>query len=445
MWITDKLSGLQTEQIMKPILQLALDFLNLKRALKVAEEAMKGGVDWVEAGTPLIKSEGLNAVRELKKMFPKATIVADMKTMDVGRIETEAAAKAGANVICVLAAATDSTIKECVEAGRNYGVKIEADLIGIEEEALAKRASVAEALGVDYIGAHLAIDEQMQGKDPFARLRKVREAVKIPIACAGGINSETAHKVVKGGAEIVIVGGAITKAENPTNAARSMKKAITTVKFIKSNLFKRVSAGEAYRILKEVSASNVSDAMHRQGELQGLSPVWRGIKMTGPALTVRTYPGDWAKPVEAIDAAEKGQVIVIDALGLGPAVWGELATHGAMERKLAGAVIDGACRDTAEISKLKFPVFSRLITPTAGEPKGFGEIGVPVKAGGLRVQTGDWIVGDDDGVVCIPREKIAEIANRAMSVLEQENRLRVEIERGSTLAKVAELLRWEKK
>ena len=119
---------------MKPVLQVALDFLNLKRALGVAEEAVAGGVDWLEAGTPLIKSEGLDAVRELRKKFPQATIVADMKIMDVGRIETEAAAKAGANIVCVLAAASDSTIRECVEAGKNYGAKIEADLIEIEDQ-----------------------------------------------------------------------------------------------------------------------------------------------------------------------------------------------------------------------------------------------------------------------------------------------------------------------
>ena len=131
-------------------LQLALDFLNLKRALKVAEEAARGGVDWFEAGTPLIKSEGLNAVRELRRLFPKAVVVADMKIMDVGRIETEAAAKAGADVVTVLAAASDSTIAECVEAGRNYGVKIEADLMEIKEEELEKRARRLEKLGVDY-------------------------------------------------------------------------------------------------------------------------------------------------------------------------------------------------------------------------------------------------------------------------------------------------------
>lgn len=430
---------------MKPVLQLALDFLNLQRALRVAKEAMQGGVAWIEAGTPLVKSEGLNSVRELRRLFPKATIVADMKIMDVGRLEVEAAAKAGANIISVLAVAPDGTIKECVLAGKNYGAKIEADLIGVKDVDIAKRAGELEALGVDIVGVHIAIDEQMEGVDPFERLRSVRSAVKVPIACAGGINSETAPKAVEAGAQIIVVGGAINKAENPTEAARIIKKAISSMKPIKSDLFKRVSISEVKSILKKVSSSNISDAMHRQGDLKGILPLWSGLKFAGPALTVRTYPGDWAKPVEAIDMAEEGQVIVIDAGGAGPAVWGELATHGALQRKIEGCVIDGACRDTAEIKKLKFPLFSKLVSPTAGEPKGFGEIGVTVSVGGVKISSGDWIVGDDDGVISIPADRVVEIANRAMSVLEQENRLRTEIDRGSTLAKVTELLRWEKK
>ena len=429
---------------METKLQLALDFLNLKRALQVAKEAVKGGIDWLEAGTPLIKSEGLDAVRELRKHFPKTTIVADMKIMDVGRIETEIAAKAGASVVCVLAAASDATIRECVEAGINYGIKVEADLIGIKEAELIKRAREMERLGVDYIGVHISIDEQMKGKDPFSRLRKVAKVVNIPVACAGGINSETAPLVKKAGAEIIIVGGAINKASNPTLATKTIKKAIASGKEIKTKLFKRVSEKDIIKVLRRVSTPNLSDAMHRSGDLKGINPVSKNVKMAGPALTVRTYPGDWAKAVEAVDAAEEGQVIVIDAGGVGPAVWGELATHGAAQRKIAGVVIHGAIRDTDEIKKMKFPVFSKIVTPTAGEPKGFGEIGIPITIEGVVVKNGDWIVGDRDGVVRIPKEKAAEIANRAMSVLEQENRLRTEIDRGSTLAKVTELLRWEK-
>jgi 3-hexulose-6-phosphate synthase/6-phospho-3-hexuloisomerase len=149
--------------------------------------------------------------------------------------------------------------------------------------------------------------------------------------------------------------------------------------------------------------------------------------------------------VQAIDVAQPGEIVVIDAGGAGPALWGELATHSAVQRNLGGVVIDGALRDSPEIMAMKFPAFSRLVMPNAGEPKGFGEIGVPVTVGNMRVEPGDWLLGDDDGVVVLPKAIAVEYANRSMDVLERENRIREEIKEGSTLSKVAELLRWEKK
>jgi len=428
---------------MKPILQVALDFIDLPRALKLAGEAMEGGADWIEAGTPLIKSSGLDAVRELRKRFPKVTLVADMKTMDVGRIEVETAAKAGADVVIVLGLACDSTIRECIEAGNHYGAEIMVDLL--EVEALLERAKEVERMGANYIGLHTSIDEQMEGKISFAGVRTIAGKIGIPIAVAGGVNSENAHEAVEAGASIIIVGGAIIKSVDAKKATAEIKTAIEKRVKIKSELFKRVSEENIRELLSKVSSPNISDAMHRQGDLKDIRPVCSGVKMIGPAFTVRTYPGDWAKPVEAIDEASPGSVIVIDAGGVGPAVWGELATYSSLEKKIAGVVIDGAIRDVPEIRKVKFPAFARIIMPTAGEPKGFGEMGVPVEVGGVRVFPGDWVFGDDDGVVVIPQKRAVEITNRAMDVLEKENRLRKEIKEGGTLGKVTELLKWEKK
>jgi len=364
---------------MEPLLQVALDFVNLKRALKVAEASVAGGVDWLEAGTPLIKSEGLDAVRELRKRFPRHTIVADMKIMDVGRIEAESAFKAGANIVCVLGVADDSTIRECREAARNYGGKVMVDLINLADPL--KRAREMKKMDIDYLGMHTSIDEQMRGGEPFYQLKKISQEIDIPLAVAGGINSETAVRAVEAGATIIVVGGAIIKAKDPEEAARTIKQAIRDKKVVKTELFKRVKGEEIIQIFRKVSTPNLSDAMHRTGEVKGLLKITPGVKLTGPALTVRTYPGDWAKPVEAIDRAKKGEVIVIDAGGVEPAVWGELATHSAIQKGLAGVVIDGGVRDVPEIIKLKFPAYARIITPTAGEPRGFGEIGIPVKSG----------------------------------------------------------------
>ncbi|MBW2171785.1 MAG: orotidine 5'-phosphate decarboxylase [Deltaproteobacteria bacterium] len=427
---------------MKPVLQLALDFVDLKRAVKCAQAGVAGGVDWLEVGTPLIKSEGLEAVRELRRLFPHVTLVADMKIMDTGRIEVESAAKAGANIVDVLGAASDATIRECIQAGKNYGAKIVADLIAVNDPV--SRGQEIEEFGADYITVHCSIDEQMEGKDPFEALRGLAEAVSLPVGVAGGINSETASSALEAGASIVIVGGAITKAIDPAEAAGTIKRAMEERVAVPTRLFKRGSEAEIRKILEQVSAANLSDALHRGGILEGIRPLFKGIRMVGQAVTVRTYPGDWAKPVEAIEVAEEGDVIVIDAGGVGPALWGELATHSAMQRGVAGVVIDGAIRDTFDIAQLGFPAFARLIMPNAGEPKGFGEIGVPITVGNQRVENGDWILGDDDGVVVLPKSMATEYANRGMDVLEKENRIREEIKEGSTLSEVTELLRWEK-
>ena len=428
---------------MRTILQVALDLLNEHRALAIANDSVKGGADWLEAGTPLIKSEGMEVVRKLKKQFPEKILVADMKTMDTGAFETEMAAKAGADIVCVLAASDDATIKDALKSARKYGTKIMVDLIGVKDKV--KRAKELEKIGVDYLCMHVGIDEQMVGKKPVQILKSVVKNTNIPLAVAGGINSETAADVVNAGASIVIVGGAITKAKDVTKATQILKKSINDKKAIKTDLFKKYDKTELKKAFSLVSTPNISDAMHKQGAMQDIKPVKLGFHMIGRALTVRTIDGDWAKPIEAIDKAKKGEVIVVDVNGGKTAIWGELATWSAKIKGLAGVVIDGAIRDLDDLVKIDFPVYSRHVSPNAGEPKGLGEIGAEINCGNQTVKTGDWIIGDDSGVVVVPQEIAQEIANRALDVKEHENRIREEIKSGGSLGTVVKVKKWEKK
>ena len=425
-------------------LQVALDFVDLSRAMKVARAAVAGGADIIEAGTPLIKSEGLDAVRKLREEFGGATIVADMKTADAGRIETEAAAKAGANIITVLGTASESTIRECVEAGRHYGIKVAVDLLGVADPlALAVRAG---ELGVAWLDVHCAIDAQMMGEDPLDLLKQLRGATKLTLAVAGGLNSETAAAAAAAGADVIIIGGAITKAVDVKQATADIRKAIDTREGIATELFKRGTDQTILQVLRSVRTSNISDGAHRLGCLEGIRPLIRDKHICGRAVTVCTIPGDWAKPVEAIDIAEPGDVIVIDAAGQAPAIWGELATESAKNKGIEGLIVNGAVRDTADIRKLDFPVWTKLVTSHAGDPQGIGAINEPISISGQRIVPGDWIVADDDGVMVIPAARAVEWANRAADVLEAENRIRAEIrDEKTTLAQVANLLRWEKK
>jgi 3-hexulose-6-phosphate synthase/6-phospho-3-hexuloisomerase len=413
------------------------------RALKCAREAVAGGADVLEVGTPLLKAEGLEAVRLLHREFPTVPIVCDAKTMDAGRAEVEIAAKAGASIATVLGVASDQTVQECIEAGRNYGCKVYVDLLGHPDPVA--RAKQAQDWGADFVGVHCPIDDQMVGKDAFDRLRRVAAAVSIPVAVAGGIHSESAADAVAAGASVVIVGGFINKAEDATEATRRIRRAIDTGARIATDLFKRGGEEKLAEIFGRVSVPNVSDAWHRHPPLAGLRAIVPGARAVGPAYTVRSSPGDWAKPVEAIDHAPAGSIIVIDAGGVPPALWGELATYSAIQRKIAGVVIHGAIRDTPEIRKLGFPAWATHQVPHAGEPKGFGEENVAVRLGDQTVEPGDWICADDDGVIAIPKSRAVEVANRAQDVLEKENRVRREIvDAGKTLAEVVELYKWEK-
>ena len=426
----------------KAILQVALDLLEVKRALQIAQESVGGGADWIEAGTPLIKSEGIGAVRSLRDHFPRATIVADMKVADTGAIEVEMAAKAGADIVCILADADDAVIADAVRAARLYGIRLMADLINTGDPKT--RAVQLESMGVDIICAHTGIDQQMTGKDSLALLSTLSGAVHIPVAVAGGIDAEAAAEAVRCGADIVIVGGWIVRSADVTGSTRKIRAAMD--KPSGKSRAKKSGDEETRALFMEVSAPNITDAMHRKGAMAGVFSVCGKVKMVGRAVTVHTIAGDWAKPVEAIDVAKKNEVIVINNDGvMDVAPWGELATLSCKTKGIAGVVIDGAVRDVDDIRAMKFPLFAKAIVPNAGEPKGFGEINAEIRCAGQYVRPGDWIIGDESGVVVVPQERAYEIARRALEVRKNEERIREEIKRGSTLSVVAELIKWEKK
>jgi len=412
-----------------PVLQVALDLLEPDRAVEIAHEAVNGGADWIEAGTPLIKSAGMDIVRRLKAEFPNHVIVADMKIADTGGIEVEMAAKAGAGVVCILAEADDAVIAEAVRAAELYGVRLMGDLLNTAEPV--QRAKELEALGVHIINAHVGIDQQMTGKDSLTLLEEIAGSVSVPLGAAGGLTAETAGASVRAGASILLVGSSIIKAADVTEATANVRKAIDDPSV--APLVRQSQEEEIRSIFTSVSTPNISDAMLRKGAMHSLISINPGRKMVGKALPVRTLAGDFAKPVEAIDIASEGDVLVINnerATHVAP--WGELATRSCLNRGIAGIVIDGAVRDVDDIRELPIPLFATAIVPNAGEPKGFGEIGAEISCCGQQV-------------VVVPKERAYEIARRSFEVQKTEVRIREEIRRGKTLPEVTELLKWEKK
>jgi len=286
----------------RKILQVALDVLELERAIEIGRESLEGGADWLEAGTPLIKSEGMNAIRALKDAFPEVNIVADMKTMDTGAIEMEMAAKSGASVVSILAVADNAVIEEAVKSARKYGVAVMVDIINTENPV--RRAKELEEMGVDYVCVHVGIDQQMRGTDTLNLLEKVSAATRTPLAVAGGVDAEMASEAVNLGADVIIVGGNITRSAKVRDSTIKIRESMdlgTVGKEETKDAKKRTITLDAriFELFMHVSTPNISDAMHRKGVMQGIKPVFEDIKLVGKAVTVQTFEGDWAKPVEA--------------------------------------------------------------------------------------------------------------------------------------------------
>jgi 3-hexulose-6-phosphate synthase len=204
-----------SQSTMKPIVQISLDLTNIDEALETAAMAMRAGVDWLEAGTPLILAEGLHGVRKLREAFPDTPIVADLKTMDGGYLEAEMMAKAGATHVVVMARAHEETIKCVVQAGRDFGVKVMGDNLGAEDMVAA--AKWLEDLGCDYVIHHIGYDERRgiaaRGErmpSPLDQLKEVVHAVNIPVQAVGGLTLEQAIQCPAYGAPLVVLGAPLT-------------------------------------------------------------------------------------------------------------------------------------------------------------------------------------------------------------------------------------------
>ena len=203
-------------------LQLALDLVDIPEAIEIVKE-VEEYIDIVEIGTPVVKIWGLEAVKQMKEAIQNLRVLADLKTMDAAAYEVMKASEAGADIVTVLAAAEDLTIKGAVEEAKKQGKQILVDMIAVKN--LEERAKEIDAMGVDYICVHTGYDLQAVGKNSFEDLKKIKAVVKnAKTAIAGGIKLETLPEAIKAQPDLVIVGGGIAGQKDKKAVAAKMKE-----------------------------------------------------------------------------------------------------------------------------------------------------------------------------------------------------------------------------
>ena len=193
------------------------------------------------------------------------------------------------------------------------------------------------------------------------------------------------------------------------------------------------------KILKYISTPQISDAMKKLNlentSIKGVKPRTDN-KLVGKAVTVKTDSYDWGTVVKAIEIAKKDQVIVIGTDEDDQALWGELTSKMAQEKGLSGTVVMGAARDIAAIRSLNYPLFSSSIISNAGDPLNEGEVNVPIKCGNLEIKPGDIVIGDDCGVLVIPKPQYQDVIKETLNIKKQEKEILDKIEKGFSLSEI---------
>jgi 3-hexulose-6-phosphate synthase len=183
-------------------------------------------VDILELGTPLVKSVGIGAVSAIKAAHPDKLVFVDLKTADAGELEAALAFEAGADLVTVMGAADDDTVRGAVSAGRKYGKRVVADMITVVDGRVARIREVSK-LGVSFVEIHAGLDEQARPGYSIEQLLADGREAGVPFSIAGGVRIDTIASVREAGATVAVAGGAIYNATDPAAAAKELKKRAT--------------------------------------------------------------------------------------------------------------------------------------------------------------------------------------------------------------------------
>jgi 3-hexulose-6-phosphate synthase len=207
----------------KPRLQVAIDTLTVDEAIALAAQ-LRDTVDLIEAGTPFIKRYGIGVVMRLREASG-LPVVADLKIVDGGPFEAQLAVDAGAALVTVLGTAADATVRGVVEVAHAGGLDVACDLLGVHD--LPQRIRQLERLGVDYLGVHAGTDARLAGRtDLLSEIGLVTATSDMKLVVAGGLNANSIPGVLGYHPAIIVVGSAITAADDPIAAARQIRAVI---------------------------------------------------------------------------------------------------------------------------------------------------------------------------------------------------------------------------
>jgi 3-hexulose-6-phosphate synthase len=212
-------------QFKPPVTQIALDYSTIEEALAMAKLGVEAGIDWLEIGTPLIVSQGIAPIGQMARAFPNHPVLADYKTMDSGWKNVERTQVQGGKIMTVCANAPDETVKSAIATGKQTGIWVVADTIGVKNQAA--RARQCADWGVNMVYLHYGADQRKAdpSRDSTQWIDEVLAAVEIPVG-VGCFGIEDAVRAVRQGVDLVVIGHPLISADNPLEQLKQLVREV---------------------------------------------------------------------------------------------------------------------------------------------------------------------------------------------------------------------------
>ncbi|MEN6329701.1 MAG: RraA family protein [Methanobacteriaceae archaeon] len=190
----------------------------------------------------------------------------------------------------------------------------------------------------------------------------------------------------------------------------------------------------------DISTSHLADALKNltgtSHVVPGVKPIKNGFNIWGEVVTAETSSNDWGTVLKAIDQANAGKILFLKSTDDQKAIWGELTSKAAINRKIKGTIVFGAARDVSAVISMDYPVFSRAVVPNAGVSLNEGKVNVPLQIEGLTVTPGDFVMADDGGVVVVPQDKLLETLKESLKIKDKEEEILRLLNEGQSLSKI---------
>lgn len=383
---------------MKPKLSVSLEFLHLENAIFCAEQSVSAGVDIIEVGSTLLKSTGLTSIKVLRERFPEVTLVADMKVQSNVASEIKAIAGAGANSITISGNVSSKVWQQSLDVAKEHEVDVILDF----RDLVRPQQYIDEHIPEGFHSIMLSLD-----KSSFALLQKTTSLLSTPVGVQGIEEEDAIVEAISLGASTIGIRFCDTKEKSIQEAVKSISAILSNAKrtFPKDPI--SLHEEQLLQLLEQVSPSDFCEVSERPCFLENVYPVQKYTKVAGKAATLKVWPGAEMAVIDFLMKMEPHCILVIDAGGRGSAVWGQMATEIAIKKELVGVVVYGSIKDVNKIREKGLPCYTSSITPiiAKNQDSSFSE-NCPLKIGEVFIKPGDWLIGDDTGIISISKEHI---------------------------------------